>query len=248
MKISSKSVLILAMTVLVSLLALSGSSYAAPNGLVAHYKFNGDFNDSSGNNNNGSVVAAVSLAEDSVVGKCAVFNGGYINVPSSPALNLGSNFTISVWVLVDSAKAGNRVLPILSKMDDKGQYNVYHAYARGSFAARMDTRLVKSGDYLVTGGPYDNYAMNNSWTHLLFSGDGERMYLYVNGTLRGSSRDFKGGDSIPPSNGKMRIGTGNNANNQNLFFLGKMADLRLYNRALNVGEIQALYNAGANAE
>lgn len=250
MKISSKSVLVLVMTVLVSLLALGSSSYAAENGLVAHYKFNGDFNDSSGNKNNGSVVADVSLAEDSVVGKCAVFNGGYINVPNSPSLNLGSNFTISVWVLVDSAKgAGNKTLPLVTKLDDRGLYNVYHAYARGTFGARFDSRFLKSGDYVVQGGAFDNYATSSNWTHIVFSCDGQRLYLYVNGALKGTSRDIKSGDSIPPSNGKMRIGTGNNINQQNLFFMGKMADLRLYNRALSVGEIQALYNVGAkNAE
>ena len=250
MKIGSKSVLILVLASLFSLLALSGSSFAAGNGLVAHYKFNGDFNDSSGNKYNGAVVGAVSLEVDSVAGKCAVFNGGYINVPGSSALNSGGDFTISAWVLVDPAKgSGNKTLSLVSKMNDKGTANVFHAYARGTFGARMDMLFVKGGNYLVTGGAFDNYSMGNNWTHLLFSNDGERLYLYVNGVLKGSSRDIKNGDSIVPSTGKVRIGTGNDANFQNLFFMGKMADLRFYDRALGVGEIQSLYSSGAkNAE
>ena len=81
---------------------LFSSSYAAENGLVAHYKFKTDFNDSSGNGFNGSIVGAVSLVEDDVVEKHAVFNGGFINIANGPSLQLQNTFTLSVWVLVDS--------------------------------------------------------------------------------------------------------------------------------------------------
>ncbi len=184
---------------------LFSSSYAAENGLVAHYKFKTDFNDSSGNGFNGSIVGAVSLVEDDVVGKHAVFNGGFINIANGPSLQLQNTFTLSVWVLVDSAKSGNKVQSIFTKMNDAGTHNIVHAFTRGAFGARMDVHFVKGGNFLVTGGPYDNYGLGNNLTHLLFSSDGSKLHLYVNGVLKGSSRDIPAGMSIVPSNGMVRI-------------------------------------------
>lgn len=230
-----------------SLFFILNSCYAAENGLVAHYKFKTDFNDSSGNGFNGSIVGAVSLAKDDVVGKHAVFNGGYIHIPNGSGLQLQNNFTLSVWVLVDSAKSGNKAQSIFSKMNDAGTHNIVHAFTRGAFGARMDVLFGKAGNVLVTGGPYDNYGMGNNWTHLSFSCDGSKLRLYVNGVLKGSSRDIPAGMSIVPSNGKVRIGTGNDTSNQGLFFMGKMTDFRLYNRTLGLDEIQSLHQAGANS-
>lgn len=226
---------------------LFSSSYAAENGLVAHYNFKTDFNDSSGNGFNGSIVGAVSLVEDDVVEKHAVFNGGFINIANGPSLQLQNTFTLSVWVLVDSAKSGNKVQSIFTKMNDAGTHNIVHAFTRGAFGARMDVQFVKGGNFLVTGGPYDNYGLGNNWTHLLFSSDGSKLHLYVNGVLKGSSRDIPAGMSIVPSNGKVRIGTGSDTSNPNLLFMGKMADFRLYNRALGRDEIHSLHHAGPNS-
>ena len=243
---TSTSLKIVVMAMLTWVLLLS-SSYAA-NGLVAHYKFKTDFNDSSGNGFNGSAVGAVSLGEDNVVGKHAVFSGGYINLPNGSAgLQLQNKFTLSVWVLVDSTQGGNKVQSIFSKMNDAGTHNIVHAFTRGGFGARMDALFGKGGNFLVTGGPYDNYGLGNNWTHLVFSSDGSKLHLYVNGVLKGSSRDIPAGMSIVPSNGKVRIGTGSDTSNPNLLFMGKMADFRLYNRALGMDEIHSLHHAGANS-
>lgn len=246
MKLGTK-IRIVVMSVLALLLTFS-SSYAAENGLVAHYNFKTDFNDSSGNGFNGSAVGAVSLGEDNVVGKHAVFSGGYINLPNGSAgLQLQNKFTLSVWVLVDSTQGGNKVQSIFSKMNDAGTHNIVHAFTRGGFGARMDALFGKGGNFLVTGGPYDNYGLGNNWTHLVFSSDGSKLHLYVNGVLKGSSRDIPAGMSIVPSNGKVRIGTGSDTSNPNLLFMGKMADFRLYNRALGMDEIHSLHHAGANS-
>ena len=246
MQRESKSLKIVVLTILTCCLIFS-SGYAAENGLVAHYKFKADFNDSSGNGYNGSVVGAVSLGEDNVVGKHAVFSGGYLDISQGSAIRLQNPFALSVWVQVDSAQSGNKVQSIFSKLNDAGTHNIVHAFTRGTFGARMDVLFGKGGNFLVTGGPYDNYGMGANWTHLVFSCDGSKLHLYVNGVLKGSSRDIQTGLSIVPSNGKVRIGTGNDTSNQGLFFMGKMADLRLYNRALGADEIHGLHQAGANS-
>ncbi len=209
--------------------------------LVAQYKLNGDCKDDSGNGNDGTAVGDVSFADDSTVGKCAVFNGGYINVNSSPALNLGGSFTIAVWVKVDPGFSSQG--SIISKLDNDGNYNNYYAYTQGAYGARMDVQ-VTSGEYNVVNGPFDDFGLSGDWSNLVFSYDGQTLYLYHNGALKGTG-EIGSGNSIVSSGNRMRIGTGTDSNFKDLFFKGRMADLRIYDYALSFNEIEALYNGGA---
>jgi hypothetical protein len=211
--------------------------------LTAQYKFNGDFKDASGNGNDGTKVGDVSFADDSTVGKCAVFNGGYINVESAPGLNLGSQFTISVWVMVDPSMAAGKNYDgsIISKLDDPGNYNLYHVYTRGTFGVRANGRFT-SGENSVQTGPFQDWGLSGSWSQLVLSYDGKTLYLYHNGTLK-ATKEISGNASVNSSGNKMMIGN----DKGNSFFKGRMADLRIYNYALNSDEITALYNGGADA-
>ena len=94
---------------------LFSSSYAAENGLVAHYKFKTDFNDSSGNGFNGSIVGAVSLVEDDVVEKHAVFNGGFINIANGPSLQLQNTLHCRSGFWWIPPRAATKSSPFLQK-------------------------------------------------------------------------------------------------------------------------------------
>ncbi len=229
----------------------SAQAEANDSSLAARYKFNGDFTDASGSGNDGTKVGDVSFIDDSVMGKCVSFNGGYVNVESSPELNLGEKFSVAVWVKVDPSMAipNNKTGPIISKLDDKEVYNNYIWYTRGTFGIRADMRTnigeKYNGEKSIQIKPFTDYHLNN-WSHLVFSGDGQNLYLYHNGSLI-STQAIGSGVSITPSNSDkadMRIGNGNDINNKTLFFMGMMDDLRIYNRTLGAGEIQTLYNGG----
>lgn len=218
------------------------SAADAGGNLVAHYTFDNDFKDSSGNANDGTNVGDVTFADDAVFGKSAVFTGGYLNVASKPELNLGSKFTISVWVKISPDLAGHNVsVPIISKLDDRGNYNNYHAYARGTFGAGMGVKFT-NGDVSVQNGGFEDFGLADDWSHLVFSCDGQALYLYHNGTLK-ATKEIKAGGSVKSSESNMRIGTGNDLNNSNLIFKGMMDDMRIYDYALSSAEIKALYDA-----
>jgi len=224
-------------------LPYTGFAETADSHLVAHYTFDGDFEDSSGNGNDGTSVGDVSFADDGVFGKSAVFNGGYVNVNSSPALNLGNNFTVSVWLKVDPIMYdnGNKNGPFISKLDDKGNYNNYNMYTRGSFGVRVDGRFEKAGENSVQTGAFQDWDLHN-WSHIVVTADGTSLYLYCNGVLK-ATKSLKNGAPFVSSENVMRIGTGNDMNNQNLFYMGNIDDMRIYDRPLSDAEIKGLFNA-----
>ena len=73
----------------------------------------------------------------------------------------------------------------------------------------------------------------NTWTHLAATYDGATLRLFVNGTQVGS-RALTG--ALLTSTGVLRIG-GNAIWGE--FFQGRIDEIRIYNRALSPGEIQA---------
>lgn len=221
---------------LITLISASVCFAADSGNLVAHYKFDGDYKDSSGNGNDGTDVGDVTFADDGVFGKSAVFNGGFLNVQSTPALNLGSKFTISVWVKVDpSMKDGNKSGPIVSKRNDG-----YQAYTQGTHGAGFHG-FFTGGERSVVPGGFEDFGLAEDWSFLVFSFDGQALYLYHNGVLK-ATKPCKAGDSLKPSEDNMRIGTGQ----YSAMFKGKMDDLRIYDNALSFAEIKALYNAAGS--
>ncbi|MEN6463377.1 MAG: LamG domain-containing protein [Syntrophomonas sp.] len=218
-----------------------GTPASTDSSLIAEYKFNGDFKDATGRGNDGIKAGDVSFAEDSVMGKCVVFNGGFINVKSIPELNLGDNFTISLWVKVDTA---NKVNPMISKTTDNGSYNIYSFLTRSTYGIEADLPTSSGPGMVVKDGPFTDLHLDEGWSHLVFTRNGATVYAYHNG-VQIAKRDFYTGDGkMQSSIGNMRIGNGSDINHKDVLFKGNMDDLRIYNRTLSVAEILALYNGG----
>ncbi|MGE5415377.1 MAG: LamG domain-containing protein [Acidobacteriota bacterium] len=232
-----------------SMFPAAAATAGSDSGLIAQYKLDGDCRDASGSGNDGTVVGGVSFVDDSVAGKCAEFNGGSITVKSAPGLNLGNQFTVSVWVKVDPSMAvpNNKNGPIISKLDDKGNYNNYNLYTRGTFGVRADVKTIGGPGVNISNGPFTDLKLSGGWSHLVLAGDGQNLYLYHNGASI-ATKKFANGESMISSEGDLRIGTGNDLNNKNLFFKGRMADLRIYNSVLDLNAIKALYTSGTTVK
>ena len=96
--------------------------YGFSNGLVAHYTFDGNANDSSGNGNDG-ILRGVTLTADrhGNVNGAYHFNGtsSYIEVPDSDSLReVGQTVTVSVWVNAESWHNSGWIVTL-----DKGNRN-----------------------------------------------------------------------------------------------------------------------------
>jgi len=215
--------------VLLSFIGLSGLFAQIPtNGLVGYWPFNGNANDLSGNNLNGSVYGAT-LSTDRFGNSNSAYNFNgtdsiVVNNDSLLNFTAGSSITISVWA---KKTATTDLFHILGKRVACGPNFQYQI---GSNAAPDGLSFGGSGNLLNSG----FFLTSNQWYHIIGEFDGLKCKLYVNGAIIDSSSASL--PSIVSANfifGFSGTCTG---------FVGVIDDIRIYNRALNQVEITSLYN------
>jgi hypothetical protein len=215
------------------------------NGLVAYYPFNGNVNDVSGNNNNGTNNGAVLTTDRKGVANSAyIFNGtnSWINTPLVQS-NL-SAYTISAWVKADFTV--NKEFVILQNRGvtpGTGRSLTFHyQYSTNTWCFAVD------GDG-VYNGKQAPHANNTNWVHVVgtWSAGGATNFaasqfnVYVNGVLLSANSITGALTAIPNApSGTCAIGRHEAWNS---YFKGAMDDIRIYNRALSATEISTIYNA-----
>jgi len=213
-----------------------------PAGLVAAYSFDegaGTFvADSSGNNNLGTLKGSVAWTTGGRFGNALSFSGGTITVPAAASLDLTTAMTLEAWVYPTAAPStwGTVVMK-----EQSGEF-VYTLYA-GSPSAQPyalintgNSASTESGTFAPTTLPV------NTWSHLTSTYDGANVRLYVNGVLMGSQ---PASGSIATSSGALMLG-GNNVWGE--YLSGVIDEVRIYNRALSLAEIQADMNTAVGAK
>jgi hypothetical protein len=208
------------------------------NGLIAYYPFNGNANDVSGNNNNGTVNGAT-LTTDRFgkANKAYLFDGNsaYIYVPNSPSLQSpGSTNTITqaAWVYLNGmSNIGSPDGPITMKSDTRDNGFMYRMTIGGS-----NTLVASYIDWYHPAAA--SYTFNlHTWYFLVTTYDGSVGKCYINGTLIGSTTlDL----TIPTDNLPLIMGMDSPGAYE--YFNGVIDDLRIYNRALTEAEIDTLVN------
>lgn len=218
------------------------------NGLKAWYPFNGNANDASGNHND-PVFNNATITTDRFGNRNSAyhFNGiyQYMRIPNKPSLNFKNEITLSVWVRPTGFYYG---ICHASQLISKGGGN----YNPGNYALRYDDALFSGGrgcdgakcdtvhqNFRGTGTvltPYGgDFIKKDTWYNVLYTNDGKTARLYVDCQLKYSV-------TFPETF----------TNDEDLFFgksddeffpfwlNGDLDDIRIYDRALNAGEISAL--------
>lgn len=247
---SFKKVVTALLVVFLITLAIPAVSFAGNTGgkLVAQYKFDGDFKDSSGNGNDGTASGDVTFADDGVAGKSAVFNGGFVKLAESPTLNLGKKFTISAWVKLDPGEAQqnneNTIIAKVNKNDRATYFDdyMYIAYLQGVHDASLGLSQLHNGYSPGVGSSgVGSLGLSEKWSMITFVNDGENLYLYVDGKV--NAIDKTGAeDPDAPFDDSVAAGMFIGGSSGLGLFKGKMDDLRLYNYALSSDEIKKLYD------
>jgi len=206
-------------------------------GLVAHYKFDGDATDSSGNGNHGTLVNGPTFTTGQI-GQAINLDGGndYINVPNSSSFEPASALTVSVWIKADDIAQVNKGIITKRHTDLVDPWNSYIISTNASEPKNYSFCITTSSvDICVA----DTTAITTSWTHIVGVYDGSEMHIYYNGVENATPVSKSG--NIDYTSLPLRIGS---ALTNAAFFNGLIDDVRIYNHALSAQEIQDLFTAG----
>jgi hypothetical protein len=204
------------------------------NGLVLHYPMNGNATDASGNALNGTMTGGITPMEDRFgnTGAALQFNGsnGFIDVPDGVYFD-GSDFTVSAWVRKVSNNSWSRLFDF-----GNGQANDNVLMAISSGTSGRPISQIYSG---TTAGPQVSSPTvpltNNNWELLTYTWSNGNAVLYINGVQRGQGAQSTPENVVRTIN---YIGRSNWASDG--YANAGFDDFRIYNRKLNLSEIQSL--------
>lgn len=210
-------------------------------GLVAYYPFNGNANDSTSYANNGVVNGLVALNTDRF-GKASsayVFAGGTISVPHKSYLSIQQNgqFSVSVWVLKTGSQ--NPVHIIGKRASGETDFNWQLAQHINPSGLPGGGLVFTGVDSVATGinytGVADSTIKLNKWEHLVGTYNNGTWSLYKNGVL--VAKKVSTIYAADTGNPALEIG---NCGGWGAFH-GRIDDVRIYSRELNLNEINTLY-------
>lgn len=236
-------------TGLISLLSLQAGAQLS-SGLVAHWPFNGNAGDSSGNNNHGiPVFLNYGIGQNGLANTAAIFDGSktYISVPYQSNMNV-SSYSICAIVKPTAYYSGlcqtNSIL-WRGYQTTSSNYALFffdNAYDNNCNAQDTSKNVFASFAGASTGNrvqwQYSPNIVSNSWYTVVATYTADTMRIYVNGTLK-SKYTVTSGPMGTSSEGIL-IGAnyGNTTGNYPYWLKGAVDDLRLYNRALTDAEIK----------
>ncbi|WP_433432298.1 LamG-like jellyroll fold domain-containing protein [Nonomuraea sp. CA-141351] len=197
-------------------------------GLVAAYSMEEgtgtSVGDASGQNNTGAATDTTWTTGKH--GQALSFNGSssWVTVPHSASLRLTNALTLSAWVRPATVDDWRTVL--MKEHADGGTYGLYASTGDSPLGWLKNAR----GDMSVVG---DNPLPLNQWSHLAVTYDGSMATLYVDGAP--VDQTPMSGDLVDDG-GALRLG-GNSVWGEH--FSGVIDEVRIYNRAQTVAQIQA---------
>ena len=207
----------------------SGTARAQATGLVASYSFEEGsgttVGDASGNNNTGTLSNATWTASGKY-GKSLSFNGtnSVVNIPDAATLRLTTAMTLEAWVYPTAAGSVWRTV-VMKEIPGELAYALYADEDVNAPAA-----YVRIGSASRRVGGTSSVPLN-TWTHLAATYTSGALRIYVNGVLISTQT---GTGSIASSTEPLRIG-GNAIWGE--YFAGRIDEVKVYNRVLNVTEI-----------
>ncbi len=203
-------------------------------GLVGYWKFNeGSGNtayDSSGNGNDGTINDANWTT--GVNGTALEFDGDfdYVDFGDVNEVEGLSQMTVSVWMFTEEISFFECVL-----VKEDAWYLTIGDIINGD-----ETIFVIHGNSGGSESQAVNYYLNsNIWSHVSVTYESGYVSLYINGILR----DTASNKAMPSSNYPLSIAARKSNGIEWVgFFEGIIDEVRIYNRTLNLSEIQATYN------
>mgnify|MGYP006290879687 CR=1 FL=1 len=235
----------------------------APGALVAHWKFNGDATDASGNGHDGTVSAGhpewgggmPALAEDrhGNADYCYMFqDGGNIVVPNSPDFR-PTDLSISVWMNLYETWPHNYFI----------SNDIWHTWkfqvqdANKPFFTAHITDDATGDEAYIDKDSNTGILELDTWYHVVMTYTKGKMIFYIDGVKVQEWDDFPSGDFIAPHDGidlciGQALATDDFDDDLHKweewlgFFKGYLDDMRIYNTVLTDAQVTSLHEYEAN--
>ena len=207
-------------------------SNAVSSGLVVAFGFNEgagtSVTDFSGTGNVGT-ASNTTWSPSGKYGGALSFNGtsSRVNVPDANSLDLTTRMTLEAWVNPTVVTSAWR--DVIYKGNDN-----YYLSATSSTSSRPATGILVGGSNAEAFGT--TALTPNTWTHLASTYDGTAVRLYVNGNLVSSTART---GNITTSSNPLQIGSDSIFGQ---YFAGLIDEVRVYNTALTLTQIQVDMN------
>jgi len=208
---------------------------------LATYRFENNEDDLSGNYDGTGTAIQYAAGR---YGQAASFNGSSSKVilPQSTTNSIGSNgaFSVSFWFFANTGSLGSTERRMITLFD-----GIYiwieiptNSFLRYRVANSSPTNIENTGTTTIT---------QNTWHHVALTGDSTNgIIAYLNGSVEISSASW---------DGTFKNGSGASRYNYNVIgaqeddlgslvrpFLGKLDQVRLFDKALSASEVTTLYN------
>jgi hypothetical protein len=169
-----------------------------------------------------------------------------VSVSDSNLLDVTTNFSISSWVYLNSfpTNCDTGLFMIANKGRDASTTYAYAlniagnsgcAVAHYAFQFELYDGSNNPGAYSTT------TPTTGTWYHVVGTYDGTNIKMYVNGKLEDSRAT-----TVTPGTQTSSFVIGKNAMASNRYLDGKIDDVRIYNYALSLAQIQKIYNGGGS--
>ena len=218
-------------------------------GLLAHYEFENNANDSSGNGNHGTENGGLRYSEG-IIGNSAKFDGvdDFIEINDNSHLRLyDTDFTLSAWVNIlqynDSYHSA-----ILVKRGDGNQDGYFFSirgtesnWTNNSDFGKLYYQISGGGDPLILS---EKKISLNEWylISVVYIKNELSIKLFINGLFDNQKKDIQPPNKETFSN--LFIGKDSADAFNGYQFKGCIDDIRVYNRALTESKINELYIKG----
>ena len=222
--------------------AVYGQGEPTEVGLIAYYPLDDNFSDATGDSSNNGVASGVPEFGCGVRGTAMVLNGGndFIRVPAGNSASVNREFDSEDFTLSFYFKSVgvNGTQYLVSKRDTNCNNLQFLSVRYVPLSRTLSVILQQNNQIARIDRPVRN---GDCWQHIVVLRVGNRVRLYLNaeeiGEVGTTSRVDVSND------GELLIGSTNCRGNQEVPFDGLIDEVRVYNRALSINEVEGLYLA-----
>ncbi|MFA5051089.1 MAG: LamG domain-containing protein [Patescibacteria group bacterium] len=221
------------------------------NDLVAQWKMNQNWYDSSGQANNGTLNGGATFNSSGKFGYAGSFDGinSCVDIPYSSIMDMSitGKMSYEMWIYPLSYPTPGTSIVEAMRQNNGGWLVSYRGDQNPSY---WQIGIVQSDNSTKALNPASTDIPLNTWTHIAVTADGTNVKLYLNGTLFGSPLSYDGTIRVPnPSYSRdTAIGcytTGSYSYSR--FFNGLLDNVAIYSVAKSDSDIKIDYEAGANS-